>query len=153
MAPASATGRTTSFFWGGVQLGKPLTPVVHAGIFSGQFEFGANIMPLWQAYTPAPHEQTFTVGSQVYVAPEGGGTYRGVSLTPVICAGTSSPVRGAFSPGFRAPAGLYTPHTSSRRTNWFRMGLPAGLQYGILRRKAELASITSSAPGDQSTWA
>ena len=23
--------------------------------FSGQFEFGGNIMPLWQAYTPAPH--------------------------------------------------------------------------------------------------
>ena len=32
---------------------------LHAGIFSGQFEFGGNIMPLWQAYTPAPHEQTF----------------------------------------------------------------------------------------------
>ncbi len=43
------------FLWAGFQLGKPLTPVFHAGIFSGQFEFGGNIMPLWQAYTPAPH--------------------------------------------------------------------------------------------------
>jgi hypothetical protein len=43
------------FLWAGVQLAKPLSPVVRAGIFSGQFEFGGNIMPLWQAYTPAPH--------------------------------------------------------------------------------------------------
>jgi hypothetical protein len=48
------------FFWGGFELGKVLTPVVHAGIFSGQFQFAGNIMPLWQAYTPAPHEQAFT---------------------------------------------------------------------------------------------
>ena len=26
------------FFWIGAQLGKPLTPVLHAGILSGQFE-------------------------------------------------------------------------------------------------------------------
>src|SRR5208337_3764146 len=43
------------FLWGGFELGKVLTPVVHAGIFSGQFQYGGNIMPLWQAYTPAPH--------------------------------------------------------------------------------------------------
>jgi len=47
------------FLSAGVQVGKPLTPVLRAGIFSGQFEYGVNIMPLWQAYTPAPHEQTF----------------------------------------------------------------------------------------------
>ena len=42
------------FFWGGFQLGKVLTSPIHAGIFSGQFELAGNIMPLWQAYTPAP---------------------------------------------------------------------------------------------------
>ncbi len=41
------------FFWGGFELGKVLTPVVHAGFLSGQLEFAGNIMPLWQAYTPA----------------------------------------------------------------------------------------------------
>src|ERR1035438_10538884 len=53
------------FLSAGVQLGKPVTPVLHAGVFSGQFVFGANIMPLWQAYTPAPHTASFTciVGS------------------------------------------------------------------------------------------
>ena len=34
--------------------------MVHAGIFSGQFQFGGEIMPLWQAYTPPPHEQQYT---------------------------------------------------------------------------------------------
>jgi hypothetical protein len=99
------------FFWGGAQLSKPLSPVVHAGIFSGQFEFGANLMPLWQAYTPAPHEQTFTVGSQVYVAPEGGGTYRGVSLTPVILRWNFLTSSRRFEPWFQGAGGLiYTTH-------------------------------------------
>ena len=40
-------------------------------------------MPLWLAYTPAPHDQTFLYQGQVYTQPIGGGTY-GVSLTPVI---------------------------------------------------------------------
>ena len=47
------------FLWAGVQVGKPLTPVLHAGILSGQFEFGANLMPLWLAFTPPPHEAIF----------------------------------------------------------------------------------------------
>ncbi len=49
------------FLSAGFQMAKPLTPVLHAGIFSGQFEFGGNIMPLWQAYTPAPHTEPFTL--------------------------------------------------------------------------------------------
>ena len=72
------------FFWGGFQLGKAITPVLHAGKLSGQFELGGNIMPLWQAYTPPPHDQTFfytggncpTGQTCSYVAPEGGGTFR-----------------------------------------------------------------------------
>jgi lipid A 3-O-deacylase len=77
------------FLSAGLQGGKTLTPLLHAGILTGQFEFGANIMPLWQAYTPPPNpDATFlypcTTGSCYFVGPEGGGTYRGVSLTPVI---------------------------------------------------------------------
>ena len=45
------------FLSAGLELGKTLTPVVHAGIFSGQFQFAGNIMPLWQAYTPPPHDR------------------------------------------------------------------------------------------------
>jgi lipid A 3-O-deacylase len=103
------------FLWAGIQGGKVLTPVVHAGIFSGQFEFGANLMPLWQAYTPPPHEQTFSypcaTGTCYYVAPDGGGTYRGVSLTPVILRWNFVTRSRHFQPWFQAAGGLiYTTH-------------------------------------------
>jgi len=103
------------FLWAGIQGGKVLTPVVHAGIFSGQFEFGANIMPLWQAYTPPPHEQTFSypcaTGTCYYVAPDGGGTYHGVSITPVILRWNFLAKSKRFQPWFQAAGGLiYTTH-------------------------------------------
>ena len=59
-ATALATARDYKFLWAGFQLAKPLTPGSSCRHSSGQFEFGGNIMPLWQAYTPAPHQQTFT---------------------------------------------------------------------------------------------
>ena len=99
------------FFWGGVELGKILTPVVRAGVFSGQFELAGNVMPLWQAYTPPPHLQTFTTGGQTYVAPEGGGTYRGVSITPVIFRWNFLTSSRRIQPWFQAAGGLiYTTH-------------------------------------------
>lgn len=62
------------FLSAGVQLGKRLTPVMHAG----SFELGGNIMPLWQAYTPAPGLQDLIIGNVNYgLVPFGGGTYRG----------------------------------------------------------------------------
>jgi lipid A 3-O-deacylase len=99
------------FFWGGFQLGKPLSPVVHAGIFSGQFELGGNIMPLWQAYTPPPHEETVTEGDSTTVEPVGGGTYYGISLTPVILRWNFLTRSRRFQPWFQGAGGLiYTTH-------------------------------------------
>ncbi len=90
-------------------------------------------MPLWQAYTPAPHEQTSTTWLGL---PSGGLqlTSRRKAAAPIAAsasprsssAGTSSPSRGAFSPGFRARAGSSTPPTSFRRTSSFRTGTPGG---------------------------
>ncbi len=106
------------FLFGGFQLGKPMFSVVHAGIFSGQFELSGNVMPLWQAYTPAPHEQTFyypgpgcpTSGCS-YVAPEGGGTFRGVSLTPVIFRWNFLTNSHRLQPWFQGAGGvIYTTH-------------------------------------------
>jgi len=101
------------FFWAGAQLSKPLSPVLHAGFLSGQFEFGGNIMPLWQAYTPAPFTQTFTNpggGSSTTFA-YGGGTFRGVSLTPVIFRWNFLTRSRRFQPWFQAAGGLiYTTH-------------------------------------------
>lgn len=112
------------FLWGGFQLAKPLTPVLHAGILSGQFEFGVNLMPLWQAYTPAPHEQAYklvsTNGQPITCTGQpadtcellvGGGTYRGVSLTPVIFRWNFLTRSRRIQPWFQGAGGLiYTTH-------------------------------------------
>ena len=100
------------FLWAGVQLAKPLSPVVHAGIFSGQFEYGGNIMPLWQAYTPPPQPQEYTCAGGVPCSlATGGGTYRGVSLTPVIFRWNFLTHSRRIQPWFQAAGGLiYTTH-------------------------------------------
>lgn len=103
------------FLSAGFQLGKPLTPVVHAGILTGQFEFGGNAMPLWQAYTPAPHTVTLTcietTGPVSCVLPFGGGTFRGVSLTPVILRWNFLTRSRRVQPWFQGAGGLiYTTH-------------------------------------------
>jgi hypothetical protein len=99
------------FFWAGFQAGKQLTPVLHAGVFSGQFEYAANIVPFWQAYTPAPHEATFNYPGGYYLGPEGGGTYTGVNLTPVILRWNFRTSSRRFQPWFQGAGGLiYTTH-------------------------------------------
>jgi hypothetical protein len=104
------------FFWAGFQAGKPITPVLHAGVLTGQFELGANIMPLWQAYTPAPHDQTYTCVEPnktlvPCVLPVGGGTFRGVSLTPVILRWNFLSRSRRIQPWFQGAGGLiYTTH-------------------------------------------
>jgi hypothetical protein len=104
------------FFWAGFQAGKALTPVLHAGILTGQFEYGVNIMPLWQAYTPAPHLQAYTCVDRLgnpYSCnlPVGGGTFRGASLTPVIFRWNFLTQSRRFQPWFQGAGGLiYTTH-------------------------------------------
>jgi hypothetical protein len=99
------------FFFAGAQVGKPISRVLRAGILSGQFELGGNIIPIWQAYTPAPHEQTFSYGGEEFTEPVGGGTYTGVSLTPVIFRWNFFTRSRRFQPWFQAAGGLiYTTH-------------------------------------------
>jgi len=103
------------FLSAGFQLGKPLTGVIHAGILSGQFELSGNIMPLWQAYTPAPHVQETPcvvngISTNCSLA-YGGGTFRGVSLTPVILRWNFLTRSRRFQPWFQGAGGLiYTTH-------------------------------------------
>jgi hypothetical protein len=88
-----------------------MTRVLHAGILSGQFELGGNIMPLWQAYTPAPHEETFVYQGMTFTQPIGGGTYTGVSLTPVILRWNFLTRSKHLQPWFQGAGGLiYTTH-------------------------------------------
>jgi hypothetical protein len=105
------------FLWAGFQLARPLTPVLQARAFTGQFEFGGNIMPLWQAYTPAPHYQNYTCTNPATGLPYtcsllvGGGAFRGVSLTPVILRWNFLTRSRRIQPWFQGAGGLiYTTH-------------------------------------------
>ena len=100
-----------NFLLAGVEGGKVMTPVIHAGILSGQFQYAVNIMPLWLAFTPARHEQTFTFQGKTYVEPIGGGTYTGVSITPVIFRWNFLTRARRIQPWFQGAGGLiYTTH-------------------------------------------
>lgn len=100
------------FFFAGAELGKTLTPVVHAGILSGQFQLAGNVIPFWQAYTPAPHNQIFEcAGGGSCPVPVGGGTFTGASITPVIFRWNFLTHLRRVQPWFQAAGGLiYTSH-------------------------------------------
>lgn len=100
------------FLWAGAQLGKAIGGVHRAGLLSGQFELNGSVMPLWQAYTPAPHEETFhCCGGTTWVAPVGGGTYYGVSITPVVFRWNFLTSSRKVQPWFQGAGGLiYTTH-------------------------------------------
>lgn len=100
------------FFAMGFQLGRVMTPLVHAGVFTGRFEFGGAVLPLWQAYTPPPHTavETSSNGSKTVVN-IGGGTFRGLSVEPVIFRWNFAPHSARFLPWFQAAGGsIYTTH-------------------------------------------
>ena len=99
------------FFAAGFQLGRNLTPVIHAGPFTGRFEFGGNVMPLWQAYTPSPYTQVVTEGGVPVTQQVGGGTFTGASITPVVFRWNFANSSPRFAPWFQAQAGVvYTTH-------------------------------------------
>jgi len=100
----------------GVRLGKVMTPQVGRSIFRGQFEFAGEIMPYWQAFTPAPHTQQESYKDPVtgltytFYAPVGGGAFTGASITPVIFRWDFKPTR-RFAPWFQGAGGvIYTTH-------------------------------------------
>jgi hypothetical protein len=75
------------FLWAGAQAGRVLTNNIGHGILRGNFEYGVQLFPYFQAFTPrfqrVSCEQTggIITCSQPYTV---GGTYSGVSLTPII---------------------------------------------------------------------
>ena len=77
------------FLWGGVQAGRVLTNNFGRGIFRGNFEYGVQFFPYFQAFTPkfervsclqVPGSGVVECSSPYQV----GGTATGVSLTPII---------------------------------------------------------------------
>jgi lipid A 3-O-deacylase len=100
------------FLSAGIEGGKILTPVIGHGFLAGQFEYAANIMPLWLGFTPAPHQQSFSEpGGGYFEGPDGGGTYVGFSITPVIFRWDFAMRSKRVQPWFQAAGGLiYTTH-------------------------------------------
>jgi lipid A 3-O-deacylase len=119
------------FFAAGFQAGKPLTPVLRAGILSGQFEFAGNIQPIWQSYTPTAgiqlHKCQNPDGDTVpCYLPVGGGTFTGLSVTPVILRWNFLTPSKRIQPWFQGAGGLiYTTHKYPPDV-LFPHGLPGG---------------------------
>lgn len=156
----------------GVQVGKVLTDPHLGGFLRGQFEYAGEIMPYWQAFTPAPHLQSESYTDSAtgllytYYEPVGGGTYTGASITPIILRWNFLP-HGRFAPWFQAAGGLiYTthkfppdvlvPHGTPGGTSVFNFSPQGGvgLQYFISPRRSLMfeasgVHISSASLGDK----
>jgi len=83
------------FLMAGAHVGKVLTKEAGPGRLRGQFEYAGELFPFWQSYTPkfqksscfaTPTAGTSFIGPGLYCSPlyTVGGTYSGVSVTPII---------------------------------------------------------------------
>jgi lipid A 3-O-deacylase len=75
------------FFNLGVHAGKVLWGPAGHGLLRGQFEYAAEAMPFWQAYTPSFRRVNCSLnalGAQCSGPYPTGGTYTGISITPII---------------------------------------------------------------------
>ncbi len=98
------------FLSAGVRGGKVLTNPVGPGLLRGQFEYSAELMPWWQANTPRFQRYFLTAtGTPGRVAIAGpfptGGTYDGVSITPIILRWDLAP-HGRWVPFAQGAGGL-----------------------------------------------
>jgi hypothetical protein len=79
------------FLMAGVRLGKVLSTNHGSGMLRGNFEYGGELFPLWQSYTPTMQRQncvyvTGSLGTETSCSAPFtiGGTFTGISLTPII---------------------------------------------------------------------
>jgi hypothetical protein len=79
------------FVWAGVHVGKVLTKTSGHGFLRGNFEYGVEVFPFWQSYTPTMQRQncvtvTGPLGQEASCSAPFtvGGTYTGISITPII---------------------------------------------------------------------
>jgi lipid A 3-O-deacylase len=72
------------FLNAGIRLGKVLTSLGGPGILRGQFEYAVEVIPYWQAFTPRQTSTLTTIDPPSIRQVITGGTYSGVSLTPII---------------------------------------------------------------------
>ncbi len=83
------------FLMAGAHLGKVLTGQIGPGLLKGNFEYAVEVFPFWQSYSPkfqrancyaTPEAGTTYVSPGLYCSAlyTVGGTYTGVSITPII---------------------------------------------------------------------
>jgi lipid A 3-O-deacylase len=103
------------FLWAGVHAGKVLTRTSGSGPLRGNFEYGVEVFPLFQSYTPTSLRQNCVyIASTVFVGLEEascsapypiGGTFTGVSITPIILRWNFAGTR-RFAPWVQGAGGL-----------------------------------------------
>jgi len=80
------------FFMAGIHAGRVLTNNVGPGPLRGNMEYAIELFPFWQSYTPVTKRQNCVALNGPASSPQSscsapfsiGGTYTGVSLTPII---------------------------------------------------------------------
>ena len=109
------------FLMAGAHLGKVLPPAMGNGRLRGNFEYAVEVFPYWQSFTPkfqkascfaVPTAGTSYIGPGVYCSPlyTVGGTFTGVSITPIILRWNLTHGR-RFLPWVQGAGGLlYTTH-------------------------------------------
>ena len=94
----------------GVRVGRVLTDEHLPGLLRGQFEYAGEVIPYWQSFTPAPNihdaHVIFPGGGSAFVPlPYNGGTFSGVSITPIILRWDLQPHR-RIAPFLQGAGGL-----------------------------------------------
>ena len=80
------------FSMAGIHAGKVLTPNIGNGSLRGNFEYAVEVFPFWQSYTPTSLRQNCVTISGPSSAQQAscsvpfkiGGTFTGISVTPII---------------------------------------------------------------------
>jgi hypothetical protein len=76
-----------SFLMFGGHAGRMLTPQLGTGLLKGKFEYGIEVIPFWQSYTPRFQHLVCPAGATNAAQCGGpytsGGTYTGFSITPI----------------------------------------------------------------------
>ncbi len=155
----------------GVRLGRVLTNEHLPGLLRGQFEYAGELMPYWQSFTPAPNVHNahvvFPNGTSAFLPePYNGGTFSGVSVTPIILRWDLKPGR-RIAPFLQGAGGLiWTNHkyppdiivpagTPGRTSVWnFTPQFGVGAHYFLKNgRSIDLAAnaihISSASLGDR----
>jgi lipid A 3-O-deacylase len=161
-----------SFTSAGVRLGKVITDQHLPGLLRGQFEYAGEIMPYWQSFTPAPHTaltNEYNSNGQIVATallPYGGGTFTGVSITPIILRWNLKPhkkvvpwVQGAgglIYTTHKYPPDILVPHGTSGGTSVFNFTpqFGIGFHYFVKPRQsinfaANAIHISSASLGDR----